>query len=525
MKRNPKLITVILVILLVATLQTTVSADNPSTWATQYVREAIRANLVPPGLQSNFTQPITRAEFASLMVVLYEMARGYEITTLMTFNDTDDINVQKMGGLGIITGVGGGYFNPDGNITREQAAVMSVRLGRMLGTDFGAAYPAFYDNDLMSHWAIEAVGQAQAFELMGGTGGNMFSPRGTYTREQSIVTALRLFNILEIRLELTRQYITTERLAEMIETGEIPAHITHLNLTGNAITDISPLASLTNLIELNLWANPISDISPLSSLTNLRVLTLANRDVYDISPLSYLTNLMELFISDVQYDSISHLGGLTNLQELYLWQSFQFDGDLSPLSNLTNLTTLTMYASPTTDFSPIENLTNLEFLRLLHPYQLRDFSIVNNLTNLVTLSIINAPYIVDYAAIGDLPNLRNLYLHNTRLECTTRLPLENLTHLRELSLSFMGITDMSPLRVLNQLTWLDLGQNQITDISTLSQMTILEIIYLCSNQITDISPLFGLPNLWVISLIHNPLDESQINALHDAFPYGIHLEF
>ena len=35
----------------------------------------------------------------------------------------------------------------------------------------------------------------QAAEIMGGTGDNMFSPLGDYTREASIVTILRLFDI------------------------------------------------------------------------------------------------------------------------------------------------------------------------------------------------------------------------------------------------------------------------------------------------------------------------------------------
>jgi internalin A len=38
---------------------------------------------------------------------------------------------------------------------------------------------------------------------------------------------------------------------------------------GNEITDISPLAGLTNLTEINLGYNGITDISPLAGLTNL----------------------------------------------------------------------------------------------------------------------------------------------------------------------------------------------------------------------------------------------------------------
>jgi len=45
----------------------------------------------------------------------------------------------------------------------------------------------------MSAWAIEAVGAAQFAGIVGGIGNNMFNPQGAFTREQSIITILRLF--------------------------------------------------------------------------------------------------------------------------------------------------------------------------------------------------------------------------------------------------------------------------------------------------------------------------------------------
>jgi len=54
----------------------------------------------------------------------------------------------------------------------------------------------FADNAQISSWAVDVVGQTQASEIMGGIGNNMFAPQGDYTREQSIVTILRLFEKL-----------------------------------------------------------------------------------------------------------------------------------------------------------------------------------------------------------------------------------------------------------------------------------------------------------------------------------------
>ena len=40
-------------------------------------------------------------------------------------------------------------------------------------------------------------GQVSAAGIMQGTGGNFFSPQMTYSREQSILTVLRLYELLK----------------------------------------------------------------------------------------------------------------------------------------------------------------------------------------------------------------------------------------------------------------------------------------------------------------------------------------
>ena len=171
-------------------------AATPSTWAVAYVQRANDLNLVPANLNNSFTQATTRAEFAALAVTLYETVTGRTITERSTFNDTTDINVQKMGGLGVVTGVGGGNFNPNGTITREQAAVLVARLAEAIGQPLPPSAPTFADNNLISSWAVYGVGQMQASGIMGGVGNNNFAPRGQYTREQSIISLLRLFDIV-----------------------------------------------------------------------------------------------------------------------------------------------------------------------------------------------------------------------------------------------------------------------------------------------------------------------------------------
>jgi len=79
---------------------------------------------------------------------------------------------------------------------REQAAVIVSRLAEAIGHPFPQASPTFADNAAISPWALQQTGQAQAAGIMEGVGDNRFNPSGTFTREQSIITMLRLLDYL-----------------------------------------------------------------------------------------------------------------------------------------------------------------------------------------------------------------------------------------------------------------------------------------------------------------------------------------
>ena len=182
---------------------TTYASNTPSSWAADQVNAAITQGLVPQNMQSNYTQPATRAEFCTLAVLVYEKLIG-EIAGRISFTDTYDVNIQKAAFVGIAGGVGDNRFNPDGTLTREQAAVMLSNLANALGQPFMQNAPTFADNDNAESWALDSIGRIQAAGIMGGTGNNMFSPKQPYTREQSIITVMRVYDIIKANnLELS----------------------------------------------------------------------------------------------------------------------------------------------------------------------------------------------------------------------------------------------------------------------------------------------------------------------------------
>lgn len=102
--------------------------------------------------------------------------------------------------------------------------------------------------------------------------------------------------------------------------GQVPR--TYMGATGllftNAVTDISPLANLTKLVDLNIHTQDISDLTPLSNLTALEELRLAGNSFTDISPLRGLSNLEYLELTGNDITDITPLSGLTKLMGLDL---------------------------------------------------------------------------------------------------------------------------------------------------------------------------------------------------------------
>jgi hypothetical protein len=170
--------------------------STASGWAHDIITEAYTKNLIPEELQDGYTDNITRAEFCALAVALYENVTGEEIAGREKFTDTDDINVEKAAYIKVVNGMGDGAFAPDAGLTREQAATMLARLADAVGKPLAKQAADFADNGDISLWAADAVGQMQATRIMQGVGGNRFAPKDSYTREQSIITILRLYNFV-----------------------------------------------------------------------------------------------------------------------------------------------------------------------------------------------------------------------------------------------------------------------------------------------------------------------------------------
>ena len=171
--------------------------EMPSSWATADVNRASSLGLVPSSLMSGYTKTITRAEFCALGVKLYETVTGKEIAGRTKFSDTSDANVEKLASLGVVNGTGDGKFDPNGALNREQAAKLLALLSEQAGKKMPAGSLNFSDSTAISSWAVEYVRLACGSGINKGTDKGTFEPNQPYTREQGIITMLRLFEYVQ----------------------------------------------------------------------------------------------------------------------------------------------------------------------------------------------------------------------------------------------------------------------------------------------------------------------------------------
>src|SRR5262249_39730380 len=96
---------------------------------------------------------------------------------------------------GIIQGVGGGRFEPDRTVTRQELAAMLYRFTQFLklsGPEAGSGQLGYTDSDLIAAWAAEAALYTQETGIITGRSGGTFAPRATATRAEVAAVLRRL---------------------------------------------------------------------------------------------------------------------------------------------------------------------------------------------------------------------------------------------------------------------------------------------------------------------------------------------
>lgn len=181
------------------------NSDIPDSWALAELTEAINAGLVPTtpiNFQKAYQDNITRQDFCLLIWEL--MSKHPDIINLLytkpevSFTDVNGQThagerIQWVARLGLINGVGSGRFDPYATLTRAQAAKILALTVQMLGkADTGEQFN-FSDRAQFPGWDQGWIDYCGVNKIMNGVGNNAFDPNGTFTRQQAILTMVRVY--------------------------------------------------------------------------------------------------------------------------------------------------------------------------------------------------------------------------------------------------------------------------------------------------------------------------------------------
>ena len=160
---------------------------------------------------------------------------------------------------------------------------------------------------------------------------------------------------------------------------------TNLSLHGREVTDLTPLAELTQLTELGIYETKVTDISPLAKLTKLTTLKIRHTILNDITPLASLTDLRELeLINNGNLTDFQLVARLAKLTKLHI--AANSIEDLSFLKGLSNLERLDLEGNKITDLTPLKPLRKLANLSLANN-MIVDLTPLTELTNLIELDL------------------------------------------------------------------------------------------------------------------------------------------
>ncbi|MCL6610369.1 MAG: S-layer homology domain-containing protein [Peptococcaceae bacterium] len=172
-------------------------------WAVEAV-EVLAGKGIINGKGENYFDPganITRAEFAVLAARMLKC--GTPEGADLPFKDVDEgawyrraVAAAHAGGL--VSGVAPDRFEPEGNITRQEMAVIIARVLLKKGYKNGKSedLAAFRDRTEMASWAEGPAALAVREGIISGVGGGRFAPRDRATRAEAAVMLHKLYGLM-----------------------------------------------------------------------------------------------------------------------------------------------------------------------------------------------------------------------------------------------------------------------------------------------------------------------------------------
>ncbi len=298
-----KLICIILILFAIINCCTVYA--SPSEWAKDYIEKGMFLGILPENLSEDYQTPLKRSEFSYLAVKLISAMTGTKDTDIIkdadtsVFKDTKDPYVSAAFSLGIISGTGDGNFLPDSNINRQEAAKILINTYSFLkDPPSSASEKPYTDYDKISDWAKPYVNMASSLSLMKGLDDGSFSPFGTYTKEQGIVTFVRLYETIILNGGITQPSNKNPEIKGMLSVKDGYLSDGEKNILLKGI-------NLGGWLLIETWMNPV-ETTGYTSYSDL--ISVLNSRFGEYKTHKLLSLYEENYITEKDFEIIESLG-------------------------------------------------------------------------------------------------------------------------------------------------------------------------------------------------------------------------
>ncbi|MBQ4425711.1 MAG: TIR domain-containing protein [Lachnospiraceae bacterium] len=198
------------------------------------------------------------------------------------------------------------------------------------------------------------------------------------------------------------------------------AQLKELNISGTAVSDLSPLTVSENLQVLDASYTPVSEASPLDGLKNLAKLNLSNTQISAFPDVFQSLAISELNLSDLAIDTVSAFDNLTVLKALDLSGTKVSDAACVKKSAET-LKSLSLADCPVSDtlLADVSGCTRIEVLDVSR-IPLDNLALAEKMENLTVLRA-EGCMLTTLRGVGGKEKLREVYLADNSLSEVTDL--------------------------------------------------------------------------------------------------------
>jgi carboxyl-terminal processing protease len=172
---------------------------NQAPWASHYILHLSKQGILRGQTEHLFgpLNHVTRADFAVMLTRMLGLIPGQ--TDALSFTDISShayfaSSIAAVYREGLMSGRAIDRFDPYGQLTREEAAVIISRILRSNGAILEApeVLDSFFDKELIASWARDSVAVVISYNIMGGTAANVFEAKGIVNRAQAAAILYRL---------------------------------------------------------------------------------------------------------------------------------------------------------------------------------------------------------------------------------------------------------------------------------------------------------------------------------------------